>query len=47
LYLYASLSHFLLFVLEIPYWTDDKEETWKKLIDDKIKEVRLIIERSS
>jgi len=24
--------------LEIPYWTDDKEETWKKLIDDKINE---------
>jgi hypothetical protein len=24
------------FYLEIPYWTDDKEETWKKLIDDKI-----------
>jgi hypothetical protein len=22
--------------LEIPYWTDDKKETWKKLIDDKI-----------
>jgi hypothetical protein len=35
------------FYLEIPYWTDDKEETWKKLIDDKIKEVRLVIERSS
>lgn len=25
--------------LEIPYWTDDKEETWKKLIDDKIYQV--------
>lgn len=24
------------FYLEIPYWTDDKKETWKKLIDDKI-----------
>lgn len=26
--------------LEIPYWTDDKDETWKKLIDDKIKEIK-------
>ena len=25
------------FYLEIPYWTDDKDETWKKLINDKIK----------
>lgn len=25
--------------LEIPYWTDDKEETWKKLIEDKLKEI--------
>jgi hypothetical protein len=25
--------------LEIPYWTDDKDETWKKLIDEKIKEI--------
>jgi hypothetical protein len=25
--------------LEIPYWTDDKDETWKKLIDDKINEI--------
>lgn len=25
--------------LEIPYWTDDKNETYKKLIDDKIKEI--------
>lgn len=28
------------FYLEIPYWTDDKEETWKKLIDEKIKEIK-------
>lgn len=28
------------FYLEIPYWTDDEEETWKKLIDDKIKEIK-------
>lgn len=34
------------FYLEIPYWTDDKEEIWKTLIDDKIKEV-IIFERSS
>lgn len=27
------------FYLEIPYWTDDKEETWKKLIDEKINEI--------
>lgn len=27
------------YYLEIPYWTDDKEETWKKLIDDKIEEI--------
>ena len=26
------------YFLEIPYWTDDKEETWKQLIDNKIKE---------
>jgi len=25
--------------LEIPYYTDDKNETWKKLIDDKINEI--------
>ena len=25
--------------LEIPYWTDDKKETWKKLIDNKISEI--------
>lgn len=25
--------------LEIPYWTDDKNETWKQLIDDKINEI--------
>lgn len=25
--------------LEIPYWTDDENETWKKLIDDKINEI--------
>lgn len=27
------------FYLEVPFWMDDKEETWKKLIDDKIKEI--------
>lgn len=30
------------FYLEIPYWTDDKNETWKKLIDDKIEEIKNI-----
>jgi hypothetical protein len=25
--------------LEIPYWTDDKEETWKQLINNKINEI--------
>jgi len=25
--------------LEIPYWTDDKKETWKKLIKNKVKEI--------
>lgn len=28
------------FYLEIPYWTDDENETWKNLIDDKIKEIK-------
>ena len=28
--------------LEIPYYTDDKDETWKKLIDDKINEINEI-----
>lgn len=27
------------YYLEIPYWTDDKNETWKKMIDDKIEEI--------
>ena len=27
------------YYLEIPYWTDDKDETWKTLIDNKIKEI--------
>lgn len=27
--------------IAIPYYTDDKKETWKKLIDDKIKENKL------
>lgn len=27
------------FYLEIPYWLDDKEETWKHLIDNKLKEI--------
>jgi len=27
------------FYLEIPYWTDNKEVIWKKLIDEKIKEI--------
>jgi len=30
------------FYLEIPYWTDDKNETWRKLIDDKIAEIKEI-----
>jgi len=25
--------------IEIPYWTDDNDETWKSLIDNKIKEI--------
>lgn len=28
--------------IAMPYWTDDKEETWKKLIDDKIKELLMV-----
>lgn len=27
------------FYLEIPYWVDDKEETWKKLINNKIQDI--------
>ena len=27
------------FYLEIPYWTDDKDETWKQLINNKLKEI--------
>jgi hypothetical protein len=34
------------FYLEIPYWTDDKDKTWKKLIDEKIKDINLIQERN-
>jgi very-short-patch-repair endonuclease len=30
-----ALSHGFEY-LEIPYWTDNKEETWKNLIDEKI-----------
>ena len=30
------------FYLEVPYWTDDKDETWKKLIDEKIEEINII-----
>lgn len=26
--------------LEIPYWTNNKEELWKKMIDDKINEIK-------
>lgn len=29
------------YYLEIPYWTDNKKEDWKKLIDDKIKEIMM------
>ena len=29
------------FYLEIPYYTDDKLETYKKLIDNKINEIKL------
>ena len=28
------------FYLEIPYWVDDENETWKQLIDNKIKEIQ-------
>lgn len=28
--------------LEIPYWTDDKKETWKKIIDKKISKIGFI-----
>lgn len=28
------------FYLEIAYWTDDKKETWKQLIDGKIKQIQ-------
>lgn len=28
------------YFLEIPYYTDNKEETWKKLIDEKIQEIQ-------
>ena len=31
------------YYLEIPYYTDDKDETWKKLINDKISEINRII----
>ena len=27
------------YYVEIPYWTDDKKEDWKKLIDNKIEEI--------
>jgi hypothetical protein len=27
------------FYLEIPFWADDKNETWKKMINDKILEI--------
>lgn len=27
--------------LEIPYWTDDENETWKKMINNKIKEIKM------
>jgi hypothetical protein len=44
-----SIEQFIEFVdkiykkeIEIPYWTDDKNETWKKLIDDKITEINNI-----
>lgn len=30
------------YYLEIPYFTDDKEETWKRLIDDKINNIKLL-----
>lgn len=28
------------FYLEIPYWTDNEDETWKKLVDNKIKKIK-------
>ena len=27
------------YYLEIPYWCDDDEETWKKMIDEKINKI--------
>jgi len=35
------------FYVEIPYWTDDKDETWKKLIDEKIKELLVVLQTQS
>jgi hypothetical protein len=35
--IYAKLHGY--FYLEIPYTADDKQETWKQMIDDKIKEI--------
>ena len=32
--------------IAIPYWTDDKDETWKKLLDDKIKEITKVIQNN-
>lgn len=32
------------YYLEIPYWTDDKNETWKQLIDNKINEILILKE---
>jgi hypothetical protein len=28
------------YYLEVPYWTDNKNEDWKKLIDNKIREIQ-------
>lgn len=32
------------YYLEIPYWADDKNETWKQLINDKLKEISILEE---
>ena len=28
--------------LEIPYWSDDKDNTWKQLINNKIQEIKAL-----
>lgn len=38
--IYGCKQNMGYFYLEIPCWTDDGNETWKKLIDNMMKEVR-------